>query len=271
MAEEQMPQTLYKYISWNNEHHRKILTVNKIFFSSAIRFNDPFDSSPDSIRFEDLSEDEILETYQQGLNNIIPNISDKSRRELAEQIKQNDAELYRRIIANTRKRNIDMIYNEVGIFSASKFDDNILMWAHYSNSHTGICIGLDFKKLSEFLISHFHANSLTIARSNVTYRENMPYIKAIPLEDESAEIILTTKAKFWEYEGEWRFICWGKTDVEVTLPDGIISEVVFGCKTSQDHKVEIINHLKMKNTKIKLKEACPNPREFILDLKNISY
>ena len=38
------PRILYKYASWDKEFHKKLLTHKEIFFPSALKFNDPFDS-----------------------------------------------------------------------------------------------------------------------------------------------------------------------------------------------------------------------------------
>lgn len=40
-------------------------------------------------------------------------------------------------------------FKKYGVFCASSDCNNELLWAHYADSHKGICIGFDAKKLEE--------------------------------------------------------------------------------------------------------------------------
>lgn len=44
------------------------------------------------------------------------------------------------------KKSYQIISNQFGIISLTETHRNILMWAHYANSHKGVCIG--YKKIS---------------------------------------------------------------------------------------------------------------------------
>ncbi len=33
----------YKYINWEKEYHRRILTQNEVYFASISKYNDPFE------------------------------------------------------------------------------------------------------------------------------------------------------------------------------------------------------------------------------------
>ncbi|MCH7928500.1 MAG: hypothetical protein IID03_11055 [Candidatus Dadabacteria bacterium] len=46
---------LYKYRSWKNNFHKKLLIDNEIFFTSTKRFNDPFEACI-PLRYEDSSD-----------------------------------------------------------------------------------------------------------------------------------------------------------------------------------------------------------------------
>lgn len=101
----------------------------------------------------------------------------------------------------------------VTCFSASGWD-NQLMWSHYANSYSGICVEYDFSKMNKFIGF----------MCPVGYSSRRPVISLNDLglhefkTDESGQLVtedvnidaifnyLLTKNKCWEYEAEWRII-----------------------------------------------------------------
>ena len=101
----------------------------------------------------------------------------------------------------------------VTCFSASGWD-NQLMWSHYANSYSGICVEYDFEKMNEFI-----GFILPVAYSN-----DRPTLSLNDLgldeykKDENGNWIagevdvsallsyLSAKNKCWDYEEEWRII-----------------------------------------------------------------
>lgn len=98
-------------------------------------------------------------------------------------------------------------------FSASGWD-NQLMWAHYANSYSGICVEYDFEKMNDF-IGFMHPVEYSKERPTVSLKD----LGIDKLEtDEDGTLItpeidmcailsyLLVKNKCWEYEEEWRII-----------------------------------------------------------------
>lgn len=101
----------------------------------------------------------------------------------------------------------------VTCFSASGWD-NQLMWSHYANSYSGICVEYDFEKMDQFIGFMYP----------VKYSAIRPTVSLMDLgftgfeKDESGKLIteevnisaifsyLLTKNKCWSYEEEWRII-----------------------------------------------------------------
>lgn len=93
----------------------------------------------------------------------------------------------------------------VGIYSLSKTELHELLWAYYSDSHSGFCIEYDF----DLLI----ALTDTEASFDVDYSQNMPCLtlenilsenrKAIP---ELLKLTSGTKSEHWKHEEEVRII-----------------------------------------------------------------
>lgn len=98
---------------------------------------------------------------------------------------------------------ITNLNTKIGVFSLSRRWDSTLMWAHYTNSHKGYCIG--FNKNSEFFKPKGNPLDPTFMIQSVEYGDDR--IK-VPVE-EGVKInpkILLTKAKDWQYEEEERII-----------------------------------------------------------------
>lgn len=98
-------------------------------------------------------------------------------------------------------------------FSASGWD-NQLMWAHYANSYSGICVEYDFEKMNDF-IGFMYPVEYSKERPTVSLKD----LGIDKLEtDEDGTLItseidicailsyLLVKNKCWEYEEEWRII-----------------------------------------------------------------
>lgn len=91
------------------------------------------------------------------------------------------------------------IKNNTGIYSLSKNNLDELLWAHYSSSHTGFCIGYDLAKLKSSLFK-------VINMDDVTYSNNFPVISIKDINDRVAFIkkAAFVKSKKWHYEEEYR-------------------------------------------------------------------
>lgn len=144
----------------------------------------------------------------------------------------------------------------IGITCFSETPQNMLMWSHYANKHTGICVEYDFSRLFSTA-----ANTLLFP---VTYTDNRPLFPIDKLEigadgkvkdgqQLSAEVVpaiiksLTIKSDVWKYEREWRHIVFTKDapDRLVKLP--IVSKIILGINISAEDKEKVIGLAKRKH------------------------
>lgn len=101
----------------------------------------------------------------------------------------------------------------VTCFSASGWD-NHLMWSHYANSYSGICVEYDFEKMDTFIGFIY-----PVKYSNIRPTVSLKDLGLTGFElDENGDLIteevninaifsyLLTKNKCWSYEEEWRII-----------------------------------------------------------------
>ena len=87
---------------------------------------------------------------------------------------------------------------DVGISSFSETQDNELMWAHYANQFTGICIAYNFPRLRRELPTDVYF-------SRMHYTEKIPIVGITRKKpDALAKRVLSYKNHRWLYEREWR-------------------------------------------------------------------
>lgn len=247
------PDRLYKFKYWD-KNTSDLLKNNIVFFSSAKFFNDPFDSTI-PIRFDKGSRKETLKNIDDTLKSEYPKMSRNDRRKMAPKImkeKLGDKDHIRK----QKEYQSNLKYDRFGIYSLTESKDSIVMWSHYTKSHTGICIGFDTQKLLEFRDTIFDKTKDIIYLYKVLYQEEYPFLSRYKMnEDEALIKSLIIKSIQWEYEKEWRMILIGDTEKAITLDEGIITEVILGCRMSENHIDEIKKALEQRNKKVELLQA----------------
>ena len=241
-------QYLYKYYAFN-DYAEKIFTNNELYFPSPIEFNDPFDSKG-IIEFKG--------TKQQQKEYLI-DLHDRRFPGMDEVTKNEKINM---IIQNGQLDNFEPSshLDELGVFCMSEINDNILMWSHYSDKHSGFC--LEFDSYSKFF-----------GRSQkVNYQVDYPVINFFGSTDsEQVEIKLLTKAKFWAYEKEWRVIEHVEGPGIYRFQEELLKGVIFGCRMPLDKKERIYEWCKSRAFLPKLYEVKVKERQYGLDIINIDY
>lgn len=105
-------------------------------------------------------------------------------------------------------------------FSENKYDP--VQWAHYGDSHKGICLGFE---IPEKILKKVKYVSSRLAKSTL-------------YESDKNEKILTTKFKHWEYEQERRMILNLGNSININglvfekfSSEMILKEIYIGCKS----------------------------------------
>ena len=123
---------------------------------------------------------------------------------------------------------------------------NGLMWAHYADSHKGVCIKYHFPK--SFTILSHNSDSVTCFFNDVTYSDNdiSQYSNKNSINMKDAFFL---KGKQWEYENELRLLYFdinGREGYKVIKAENCIEAVYFGLRCSEENKTTIMNILKDK-------------------------
>ena len=124
----------------------------------------------------------------------------------------------------------------------SETPDNILMWSHYANKHTGFCVEYDFSKVKNRdlltllypVIYSEKRPTLPIDLLNVKSKSIGDTVSSADLE--SFVLALLTKSNVWNYENEWRLL---ETPVNLQnncYVDEIVSKVYLGANISVENE-----------------------------------
>lgn len=182
---------LYKYYSSNFnifEHLKKPL----IKLAHTETFNDPFESRLAEKLAEKLSND-FLERF-------------KNRGDTSREITDDDFQYHRNHYIKSP--------SGFGVTSLTETHRNILMWAHYANSHQGICIGYksDFISVNTKNPHPDNFGNMCPKPKRVKYDSKRfdyeKYLMEAGTENISNAILdsMTTKSNEWMYEKEHRCI-----------------------------------------------------------------
>lgn len=166
-----LKQTLYKYcsISTENQLHRFIeILKGRIYFSSPSKFNDPF---------------ELSAKVNISTSPLLYGLTAREKEEVQRTFRLRAPEA---VSEEWREK--------IGILCLSEDPKNILMWSHYANNHSGICIGFNTE------ITPFNTAAA------ITYSDERPKAEFNSNPNRLIERVLLTKSQHWQYEKEWRAI-----------------------------------------------------------------
>lgn len=200
------PESVYKF--------RTIAKANDIFqslefyFSSAKNFNDPFDCALDEEKQYSSSDfNSWIDSFQNGLT--------KAEKQNLKSMYTQNGQAFNDQIKKIKTKAV----NAYGVLALSKTNENILLWSHYAENHTGVAIKLNIAKDPEFFA----------IPKNIVYTKQ--YTPLNYLRDSKKSIIdtLSTKSIDWSYEDEIRVY---KDNIGVHKINPVaITDVFFGMKT----------------------------------------
>lgn len=257
-----IPDILYKYRNWEDKYNRKILKCKELYLSSADQLNDPFDAAlPFQYDPQELTEENIIKKLLLVGRNVYPEKTDDELIRRARE-RYNAGEFtdeYWKKFSPSFKKQVNDRY---GIYCLTTKNDNLLMWAHYANSHRGFCIGYDkfeLFKIVEGLIGR------------VTYSTDFP---KVPLFEEGIlglTKLVTTKSTHWEYENEYRMTKTFASRKTLKLTETSIKEIIFGCNINQKHKSKIIYFAKKNFVGIKFYDCQIDDEVFKINIVPVNH
>jgi hypothetical protein len=227
---------LYKYC---NTKGFDILDNLRLKAGILDNFNDPFelrlginkDTALNNIKKEYKTNPNIIDDWKQTLYFQKINYDNNSLEDIFKKFTEFQIKDFDEQVPNTLRE------LELGIICFSESPDVIQMWAHYTDNHTGIVIGIDE--------SNFDKESII----TVCYRDNMvlfPVTGVIDNFDKNVKKyfreVLGRKETKWSYEKEIRlYINLDQKDQDgnyyIEIPASLIREIYLGLRSSEDTRL----------------------------------
>ncbi len=204
-------------------------------FTQPVDLNDPFECIPQRPTKTELKD--AIEKVSKKLPNV--------------NVKEDVLNIEK--LFNSAYQNVN---NDIGIFSLTKNWNNTLMWAHYTESHKGFCVGFNSK--DEFFNDYLSTDleqSKTV--KEVVYSNER--VK-IPMELDTPRLgfkPFITKSTDWAYEKEIRIISTLNLSDKICpkppfdihlfkIPHKAISEIIVGANIAKNNEI-IIKEFCIKN------------------------
>lgn len=197
------PQYLYKYLSI--DRFMQFLSNGKLLFSRYDMLNDPFECTA-NVR--------IQYSYEEWLDFLLGADTDLTLAQSEAKKLSADIEYARFVTGHALTTSL----NKDGFLCLTKKFDNLLMWAHYTDSHKGVCLEFDITKdLDTFYIPFA-----------VEYTNEYPCYDYI-YDNGGAIRSILHKSPDWAYEEEYRIVKPGGYGLCKVRPESLTS-VIFGCQ-----------------------------------------
>jgi len=186
---------LYKYC---DQDGIKIIETLELKLPYVSEVNDPLECLPFFYCPDDKSA--IEARYLSALKRKNMHPSSDYKQKLNEQFEK--GEIQERLEESQRELQKDWNQKKGCLLSVSETSQNTVMWAHYTDKHKGIVIGIDFDKI-------FPNTNIVpgILMDPVNYSEKRPRINILleSVPDEGQKLFFT-KSIDWRYEKEFRTI-----------------------------------------------------------------
>lgn len=269
-----IPESLYKYRIISNNNINNLLN-DILWLADPNTFNDPYDSSL-MLDYSQLSIEKLLkdskDLKEKYSKHIEPKLHLEKEKETFERMFQGESlkqiyidmatksgtsekeininiKIFKEIIEHqindlaTAVRN--NFRNSLKICSFTEYKDNLLMWSHYANNHTGFCIEYNFKELGNDDLRK--RLMFPVVYTDYIFKPDK-YEVDVPLPFYALTASLF-KSPEWEYESEWRLIIPGGMGGNyVQLPR--LKALYLGTRIADEHKKELLKIAKYKRIDI---------------------
>ena len=239
---------LYKYM--NIEGIQRMLENPTLKFTHPSNFNDPFDCYNKIVDFSNPTNQYLTYLVDRHFSYLSFSQRNKKFHEL-----------------KSRSHDINLSIKNLHNYKICCFTticDNLLMWAHYANSHTGCCITFDLTQLYitiklKYDLNYFYPINYKKEFTSINYF-NQPLRTIITWQ--------TTKSEDWAYEKEIRVIIVDNfiNNDHLFLPIDAKSfkAIYLGCKIDPEKKKKIIDICSQKYPHMKIYQMTLAENKFEL-------
>ncbi len=236
------PPVVYKYRTWKDVNHRKMLTRRELWFAHPFDLNDPIDLRPETVWDpSELDNPLFLEKLYNSAHEAHPQLNtDRERRAVAKkqwEILKGDPSkiLQNRKAHEGERRNFDWY----GVFSTATEGNISRMWNEYGDNNRGFCIGFKTVEICRNILGSYGLVKYDDAPNTYTFFKS---------DHQSDHEALYLKKKKWEHEKEFRFLTVGigayvPTRIQVYQSDAV-DHINLGYDISAADRDAIITEIK---------------------------
>lgn len=252
------PNKFYKYRSMQGDAIRwveRIVLQNELYFSRALDFNDPFDMRP-TLSFE-ASHETRVNDFMRLLRERKPKLSPAQMNSMAQKLVSAafSPTNFNETTTSMHTQITEMLTEQVGVFCVSSKRDDILMWSHYADSHSGVCLEFD------------EECPLMMQAQKVIYSEfRRPINRYLDSHSAMAEKALQTKSSHWEYEEEWRSLRLDGGPGAVKFRPEHLTGIILGARASQATIDKVSEWTRNRQTPWTVYQASVSKDRFALEI-----
>ncbi len=232
---EELPKVLYKYRTWTDLNHRKVLTERQLFYSPPSWFEDPLDCKL-SVRYDLLNSQEKIKWIEFKLKKDEPNQPRPYYRSRARELFKTSPLRDNNAIRKLQSETFLEYDKRTGILSLTEQNRNIDMWNKYSENGKGFCVGYNPIALFECLGGG----------GKVHYVPKLPVIKPEPFHSHEEQIVyqIYYKEDKWSFEDEYRTHTFKSKPLEIrdriiTVPPEAFNCILLGKNMEKKDKDEL--------------------------------
>lgn len=254
---EECPEYFYKYRSLDGDalnFLERIICHKELWFPAPRTFNDPFDCYP--IFDLNATVEEKIAAYGRVIGRHNPEWAEEECIDRASCLIANPANL-EPSLAELQRLFEERIMNHIGVLSLSANPNSTLMWAHYANSHKGVC--LQFNGFSPFFAAAQKVSYPPKRRRISLFRDK---------HSESMETALLSKCEDWRYEEEWRIINHEDGPGAYRFPNDALTGIIFGARIEPSHEASIRNWAMEGNHQLQFFRAKPSTDTFEIHIEH---
>jgi hypothetical protein len=273
-AAEHAPGGLYKYRHFESDKDRervkRALQFGEVYFSSRLELNDPFELQ---LAFS-LNPDrkKVIKGLVKGAQR-----AGKERGATIKEIRQMQDHL-RNVDPLVIMENVQRAHNErmesgCFVFCMCAAQDDPVLWAHYADSHKGLCIGFDTR-------AHPFLGATAIDYSE--HYPTTPFPRIVGEEDSLFRKSALSKSLHWKYEKEFRLCSVRMGDNptwHLDLPwqgqlarvnPRTINRVYIGARMPQPRREELLNFCRRVRPDIKVYAGAASAERYELKFTELS-
>ncbi len=204
-------------------------------------FNDPYDFNTYSYDFS------YNGMFDEEFKRTVDKVNEQSIRQIGKPVYSDYNVVSQTNFEALGIKAVEQMRSRCLVFCTSEVKDNILMWSHYANKHSGICVGIKLLPEMDF------DKPIKLITLRVCYQDKIKSYKFYSEDDdllaqiESTLNLVYIKSQIWSYEMEVRSVVLNVED-NMDLSNGYqfqlskenFVEIIFGVNTSESDINNII-------------------------------